>query len=67
MAHEFGNINLWTQDKLIKVREYLDAYLVALKNKNFGLEYIDALLERATYLGRLPYRILYLIKKNLLV
>lgn len=42
MAHNFGNIDLWTKDKLTKVKEYLDAYLIALKNKNFSLEYIDA-------------------------
>ncbi|MBX3298729.1 MAG: three-Cys-motif partner protein TcmP [Acidobacteria bacterium] len=40
--HEFGNIDSWTRDKLEKVRRYLDAYLVALKNTSFSLEYIDA-------------------------
>jgi three-Cys-motif partner protein len=42
MSHEFGNIDTWTRDKLEKVKNYLDAYLVALKNQNFRLEYIDA-------------------------
>lgn len=42
MAHEFGNINLWTKDKLEKVKAYLDAYLIALKKQKFSLEYIDA-------------------------
>lgn len=41
MLHEFGNINSWTADKLEKVKKYLDAYLVALKNQPFQLEYID--------------------------
>lgn len=40
--HEFGNIDSWTRDKLEKVRSYLDAYLIALKNTQFSLEYIDA-------------------------
>lgn len=42
MSHEFGNINTWTKDKLDRLQEYLDRYLVALKNQNFHLEYIDA-------------------------
>lgn len=42
MAHEFGNLDLWTKDKLVKVKEYLDAYLIAMKNQRFELEYIDA-------------------------
>ena len=42
MSHDFGNIDAWTKDKLDKVRDYLDAYLIALKNQNFRLEYIDA-------------------------
>jgi len=42
MSHEFGNIDHWTKDKLAKVKDYLDSYLVALKNKSFRLEYIDA-------------------------
>lgn len=42
MAHEFGNIDSWTKEKLERVKEYLDRYLVALKNQDFRLEYIDA-------------------------
>lgn len=42
MAHEFGNISSWTRDKLDRVREYLDRYMVAMKNQPFHLEYIDA-------------------------
>jgi len=42
MPHEFGNIDAWTKDKLARVAKYLDAYLIALKNRNFQLEYIDA-------------------------
>jgi len=42
MSHEFGNIDSWTKHKLEKVSAYLDAYLIALKNQNFQLEYIDA-------------------------
>ena len=42
MSHNFGNIDAWTKDKLDKVREYLDANLIARKNQNFRLEYIDA-------------------------
>ncbi len=42
MSHEFGNIDAWTRDKLARVEAYLDAYLTALKNQNFRLEYIDA-------------------------
>lgn len=42
MSHDFGNIDAWTKDKLDKVSKYLAAYLIALKNQNFTLEYIDA-------------------------
>ena len=42
MTHEFGNIDAWTSDKLARVEAYLNAYLTALKNQNFRLEYIDA-------------------------
>lgn len=42
MAHEFGNIDSWTKEKLERVKEYLNRYLVALKNQDFRLEYIDA-------------------------
>jgi three-Cys-motif partner protein len=42
MSHNFGNINSWTRDKLDRIEAYLNAYLVALKNQNFHLEYIDA-------------------------
>lgn len=42
MAHEFGNISSWTKDKLDRVQEYLDRYMVAMKNQRFHLEYIDA-------------------------
>lgn len=42
MAHEFGNISAWTKDKLDRVQEYLDRYMVAMKNQRFRLEYIDA-------------------------
>lgn len=42
MSHEFGNIKTWTKEKLDTVRKYLDAYMTALKNKNFDLSYIDA-------------------------
>lgn len=42
MSHKFGNIDHWTKDKLAKVKEYLDAYLLALKKQPFSLEYIDA-------------------------
>lgn len=61
MSHEFGNIDLWTRDKLIKVRQYLDAYLVALKNKNFDLEYIDAFAGTGyvTRHAKVPCRLLF--------
>ncbi len=42
MSHKFGNIDSWTRDKLEKVEAYLAAYLTALKNQKFTLEYIDA-------------------------
>lgn len=42
MSHTFGNIDSWTKDKLEKIEAYLGAYLTALKNQNFALEYIDA-------------------------
>lgn len=42
MYHDFGNIDAWTKDKLERVHKYLDAYLIALKNQNFSLEYVDA-------------------------
>jgi hypothetical protein len=42
MSHKFGNIDSWTKDKLERIEAYLDAYLKALKNQNFVLEYIDA-------------------------
>lgn len=41
-SHDFGNIGAWTKDKLDRVEEYLDRYMVALKNQRFHLEYIDA-------------------------
>lgn len=41
-SHDFGNIGAWTKDKLDRVEEYLDRYMVALKNQRFQLEYIDA-------------------------
>lgn len=41
-THDFGNIGAWTKDKLDRVEEYLDRYMVALKNQRFRLEYIDA-------------------------
>lgn len=40
--HTFGNINLWTQEKLEKVQNYLQTYATALKNQNFKTIYIDA-------------------------
>lgn len=40
--HDFGNISAWTKDKLERVEEYLDRYMVVLKNQRFHLEYIDA-------------------------
>lgn len=42
IKHSFGNINTWTKSKLNRVEKYLSAYVVALKNKNFRLAYIDA-------------------------
>jgi three-Cys-motif partner protein len=42
ISHDFGNISAWTKDKLDRVEEYLNQYLVALKNQRFQLEYIDA-------------------------
>lgn len=42
ISHDFGNISAWTKDKLDRVEEYLNRYLVALKNQRFQLEYIDA-------------------------
>ncbi len=42
MSHKFGNIDSWTKDKLERVEAYLAAYLRALKNQKFQLEYIDA-------------------------
>lgn len=38
--HEFGGD--WTELKLDSVRQYLEAYIKALKGKPFELEYIDA-------------------------
>ena len=39
-ATQFGG--LWTIEKLEILECYLDAYTTALKNKPFGLLYIDA-------------------------
>ena len=40
MAHSFGG--QWTIEKLEKVRDYLQVYVTALKNKGFHLTYLDA-------------------------
>lgn len=42
IKHSFGNINLWTKDKLVRLGKYLPAYTTALSKKNFILAYIDA-------------------------
>lgn len=42
IKHSFGNINLWTKDKLARLGKYLPAYTKALSKKNFVLAYIDA-------------------------
>jgi three-Cys-motif partner protein len=42
IKHSFGNINLWTKDKLVRLEKYLSAYTTALKKTNFILAYIDA-------------------------
>lgn len=42
IKHSFGNINLWTKDKLVRLEKYLSAYTTALKKTNFVLAYIDA-------------------------
>lgn len=39
-AHEFGGN--WTEEKLDRVTQYLQAYTTALKNQRFELMYIDA-------------------------
>lgn len=40
MKHSFGGE--WTREKIERVREYLVAYMTALKNQPFKLVYIDA-------------------------
>ncbi|MGQ0542463.1 MAG: three-Cys-motif partner protein TcmP [Blastocatellia bacterium] len=42
MPHEFGNISSWTKDKLDRVQEYLNRYMVVMTKQRFHLEYIDA-------------------------
>lgn len=42
IKHSFGNINLWTKDKLDKVKHYLQSYSTALKDKPFKRIYVDA-------------------------
>lgn len=56
MAHKFGNIDTWTSDKLEKVEAYLDAYLTALKNQNFKLEYIDAFAGTGFVTRKIPVK-----------
>jgi three-Cys-motif partner protein len=40
MKHEFGG--LWTRKKITILRDYLEFYTKALKNKHFKLHYVDA-------------------------
>ena len=42
MSHQFGNINLWTKDKLERLKKYLAGYTKALSKTPFKLAYIDA-------------------------
>lgn len=47
MEHRFGG--RWTAEKLSVLKEYLQQYVLALKNKSFRLHYVDAFAGSGSY------------------